>query len=409
MLSRRAHLTTSAIVMAAASFAAAERARAQCTLLLWDDFQLGPRPKGNGNLRDAQVHDGLNGYWPLVGPPGAKWIAPEGSQLDGWIFSASSMDPLEPVEPFPDLSSNGTASGQGHAAAWLPFTPPSVPFTLSVNVVPISVPDDTIRIGFSGSSVTNSNLDAFGRLWLEVTSAGVWSLHAGGSGTPIASGLASMGSALSGFTVLELTYDPGTQKTWGKLGQDTFGPLPAPLGGAIQFAGLEAHNTVVSYQTVNHFVVRTGPSVIVSEEPVSVSISPGGTARFSVATTAGAADPIRYTWLRAGFPIADGPTGAGSVVSGAGSGMLTIQGASLADADAYSCVIATTCGVAYSQPATLSVCAADFDHSGFVDIEDYSSFVAAFEAGDDLADFDGSGFVDTEDFDAFVRAFETGC
>lgn len=52
---------------------------------------------------------------------------------------------------------------------------------------------------------------------------------------------------------------------------------------------------------------------------------------------------------------------------------------------------------------------ADFDNSGFVDVEDYAAFVAAFEAGDESADFDGSTFVDIEDFSAFVTAFEAGC
>ncbi|GMV26842.1 MAG: hypothetical protein AMXMBFR58_28730 [Phycisphaerae bacterium] len=54
-------------------------------------------------------------------------------------------------------------------------------------------------------------------------------------------------------------------------------------------------------------------------------------------------------------------------------------------------------------------CPADFDGSGFVDIEDYTSFVLAFEAGTDDADFDRSGFVDIEDFTGFVLAFEAGC
>ncbi len=54
-------------------------------------------------------------------------------------------------------------------------------------------------------------------------------------------------------------------------------------------------------------------------------------------------------------------------------------------------------------------CTADFDASGFVDTDDYSAFVLAFEAGDISADVDGSGFVDTDDFDFFVRAFESGC
>lgn len=54
-------------------------------------------------------------------------------------------------------------------------------------------------------------------------------------------------------------------------------------------------------------------------------------------------------------------------------------------------------------------CPSDFDGSGFVDIEDYSAFVQAFELGDENADYDGSGFVDIEDFSAFVTDFEAGC
>lgn len=54
-------------------------------------------------------------------------------------------------------------------------------------------------------------------------------------------------------------------------------------------------------------------------------------------------------------------------------------------------------------------CPSDFDHTGFVDFEDYGAFVAAFEAGTQDADFDHSGFVDIEDFVAFVHAFEEGC
>ncbi|MCG3124644.1 MAG: hypothetical protein GIKADHBN_03119 [Phycisphaerales bacterium] len=54
-------------------------------------------------------------------------------------------------------------------------------------------------------------------------------------------------------------------------------------------------------------------------------------------------------------------------------------------------------------------CPADFDGSGFVDTDDFTAFVLAFEAGTDDADFDGSGFVDTDDFTAFVLAFEAGC
>ncbi|HLO40876.1 MAG TPA: GC-type dockerin domain-anchored protein [Phycisphaerales bacterium] len=54
-------------------------------------------------------------------------------------------------------------------------------------------------------------------------------------------------------------------------------------------------------------------------------------------------------------------------------------------------------------------CPSDFDHSGFVDGDDFSAFIISFDAGDAAADFDQSGFVDTEDFTAFITAFESGC
>lgn len=54
-------------------------------------------------------------------------------------------------------------------------------------------------------------------------------------------------------------------------------------------------------------------------------------------------------------------------------------------------------------------CRADFDGTGFVDTEDYTAFVLAFEMGEESADFDMTGFVDVDDFGAFVAAFENGC
>ncbi len=54
-------------------------------------------------------------------------------------------------------------------------------------------------------------------------------------------------------------------------------------------------------------------------------------------------------------------------------------------------------------------CTADFDRSRFVDLDDFTNFVAAFLAGTDNADVDASGYVDTDDYDFFVHAFENGC
>jgi hypothetical protein len=54
-------------------------------------------------------------------------------------------------------------------------------------------------------------------------------------------------------------------------------------------------------------------------------------------------------------------------------------------------------------------CIADFDRSGFVDLDDFVLFVTVFGDGGDAADVDRSGFVDTDDFTFFVLAFEAGC
>ncbi|HLO39594.1 MAG TPA: EF-hand domain-containing protein [Phycisphaerales bacterium] len=68
----------------------------------------------------------------------------------------------------------------------------------------------------------------------------------------------------------------------------------------------------------------------------------------------------------------------------------------------YMCIGGFWAGATY-------LCPSDFDNSGFVDTDDFTAFVTAFELGLDSADFDQTGFVDTDDFTAFVLAFETGC
>lgn len=137
-----------------------------------------------------------------------------------------------------------------------------------------------------------------------------------------------------------------------------------------------------------------------------------GVASFTVAAV-GSAGPFTYTWYKGAALVSDGPTGLGSVVSGATTGTLTIAGLTPADAGFYYALVTDPCGTVTSTPATLTVgppcCPADFDRSGFVDFDDYNAFVLAFEAGDLSSDFDGSGFVDFDDFNAFVVAFEAGC
>lgn len=113
----------------------------------------------------------------------------------------------------------------------------------------------------------------------------------------------------------------------------------------------------------------------------------------------------------------DNDPGLGSPIltqAGVASTSFVVPGSTLAPCTQYYWGVTAVngAGSTASTPASFTFTTfspADFDHSGFVDIEDYTAFVAAFEAGDDTADFDGSGFVDIEDFTAFVAAFEAGC
>jgi hypothetical protein len=147
-------------------------------------------------------------------------------------------------------------------------------------------------------------------------------------------------------------------------------------------------------------------------QPIDQGVDAGGaielrTALFAFSTA------NTYQWYHDGVAVADGEGGAslgGGTVSGAQSHVLTITGGAFGDGGMYYLKVGNDCGEVDSAAATVVInCPADFDGTGFVDIEDFTSFVAAFEAGTDDADFDGSGFVDTDDFDAFVAAFESGC
>ncbi len=98
------------------------------------------------------------------------------------------------------------------------------------------------------------------------------------------------------------------------------------------------------------------------------------------------------------------------IIPGANGDTYTIPSATLSDEGGYSVTVSNSCGTQTTAAASLNVtCLADFDNSGFVDIEDYDAFVAAFEAGDPSADIDNSGFVDVEDFSMYVPLFEAGC
>ncbi|MDX2018199.1 MAG: GC-type dockerin domain-anchored protein [Planctomycetota bacterium] len=70
---------------------------------------------------------------------------------------------------------------------------------------------------------------------------------------------------------------------------------------------------------------------------------------------------------------------------------------------------ATINGSPRTRAVILTPCLADYDHSGFVDSDDFVAFSEDFAAGRSASDIDGSGFIDSDDFVAFVARFSVGC
>ncbi len=150
----------------------------------------------------------------------------------------------------------------------------------------------------------------------------------------------------------------------------------------------------------------------VAQQPSPASTCRSGAATFSV--RAAGTGPLAYQWQRETtpnsntfVPLADGPTGTGSIISGATTATLTISGVSTADAVRYRCAIANGCGSVTSDVVRLAVCAADFNCSGAVNSQDIFDFLGSFFAGN--ADFNADGTTNSQDFFDFLAAFFGGC
>lgn len=149
----------------------------------------------------------------------------------------------------------------------------------------------------------------------------------------------------------------------------------------------------------------------------SVACQPVGTSaqlRLAAGVQASSVDWYKSAPGGSNVPLLDGASGHGSVISGAHTSMLNVDGLTTMDSAGYFAILNTDCGFIYSSSATINVCGtpacrADFDQDGFLTFEDFDAFVAVFEAGAAESDFNGDGFLDFTDFDAFIQAFELGC
>jgi hypothetical protein len=131
------------------------------------------------------------------------------------------------------------------------------------------------------------------------------------------------------------------------------------------------------------------------------SVCPGGQAALSCAKPGAGA--FTYQWRKDGLELSDNLR-----ISGSATNSLAFAGATPADAGSYDCIVTGACGPLASTAATLTFCAADFDCSGDVSVQDIFAYVNAWLANDPRADINGGGTNVSDIFD-FLSGWFAGC
>ncbi|MBX3381444.1 MAG: hypothetical protein KF805_15220 [Phycisphaeraceae bacterium] len=153
----------------------------------------------------------------------------------------------------------------------------------------------------------------------------------------------------------------------------------------------------------------TGLFPVITQQPAGATASPN-----AVFTVAAAPLDIAYQWRKDGVQLTNGPTGHGSVISGAGDSTLTITSATPQDVGAYDVAVANSCGTTFSHPALLRICPGDLNNDGLVDDADFLIFLASYNILDCAdpsmpsycpADFNQDAVVDDADFLLFIPAY----
>jgi hypothetical protein len=145
----------------------------------------------------------------------------------------------------------------------------------------------------------------------------------------------------------------------------------------------------------------------VAQSPVGQNVNCGDNAEFTVQPATGYAD-LTYTWLKVFDVISDGPTGYGSMISGANTATLTIINAQPGDEADYQCVIANACGSDAPAFTTLGLtnnacCPGDIvGNGGDVNIDDLIAVVTGWGPCPSLpancvGDVNSNGLVNIDD------------
>jgi len=331
-------------------------------------------------------------------------VLPNGDLIAGGDFTATATSlPLQHVARWTGSAWAPLGSGVGNA----------FDYVAALAVLPNG---DLIASGVF-STPTNVIARWNGSAWLPlgagITGSGVVSLTVLPNGDLIAGGLITGAGGTSASNIAR--WNGGT---WSALGAGvgptivyTVGVLPggdAVVGGLFAKAGGVTANNIARYnfdaasiasQPQNAIACTTGNAMF--------AVAPAGTGPFTFQWQIESAPNVWTNANNGTLPYPGGTITASSVTSD--TLLLSLNVLPTAPPVRFRCVVANTCGTTTSNPATLTICSADFNCDGFANGDDFDQFVISFEAGDATADFNHDGFVNGDDFDTFVDSFVAGC
>lgn len=196
------------------------------------------------------------------------------------------------------------------------------------------------------------------------------------------------------------------------------------------FAGWEDAQGITSITTDNGWVnidnVQWGidlpapPPITIPQQPEDAATCRGHNAPFSV-VAAGAA-PLSYQW-QIQDPASPGlwfslgndpgplppPGGGAAYAFPIDSPDVSVGVLGRVGVFHVRCIVSNACGSATTDPAALTICAADFNCNGVVNSADFFDYLRAFFDADPAADINADGNVTSQDFFDYLGAFFSGC
>lgn len=187
---------------------------------------------------------------------------------------------------------------------------------------------------------------------------------------------------------------------WRRGGQDIPGATasslqfaPAAIGDAGDYDCVAA--SPCGGATSNVATVQVCSAVSIGTQPQARAACPGGSATFTVQATGTA---LTYQWRKGGSPI-----------MGASGPSLTISPVVAGSVGAYDCVVENCCQQATTTAAALTMCAADYNCSGGVTVDDIFDYLNGWFANAPAADVNGVDGLTVQDIFDFINAWLAGC